>query len=305
LFPAIPGAGEGQGGVVIRRTIRPLIVNADDFGLAEAVNDGIADAYRAGCLSSASLLVNAPAAAQAALLARKLPGLGVGLHFNLTFGAPVAAAADVESLLDADGRFLPRARLVQRLLLRRVQPRHVATELEAQLARMWALGLAPTHLDSRQHVHAFPVVFDAIATQCHARRLPMRVPWVLRFPGSRLDPVRRGKRWLLKRMLGRNLVRWRGQVRWNGGLGSVFDLSGRPERLDQESYRRLLAAALSSGEGPFELLVHPAREAGALAGLTGTGAVRVAEWRYLASGRLRELMAEYGFSLRTYAQAFA
>jgi predicted glycoside hydrolase/deacetylase ChbG (UPF0249 family) len=290
---------------VIRRTIRPLIVNADDFGLAPSVNDGIADAFRAGCLSSASLLVTAPAAPAAAKIARAHPGLGVGLHFNLTYGVPAAPATEVETLVDGDGAFLPRARLARRLLLRRVRTEHLARELDAQLERMAALGLSPTHLDSHQHVHAFPAVFDVVAGQCRARRLPMRVPWMLTVPGRRRSPVRRGKQWLLGRMLGRNLARWRGQVRWNGGLGSVFDLATNPEQLDQESYRRLLAVAQDSANGPFELIVHPSRDAGALAGLTRSGAVSEAEWRYLSSGRLRELMAEYGFSLRTYAQAFA
>jgi predicted glycoside hydrolase/deacetylase ChbG (UPF0249 family) len=291
--------------VVIRRTIRPLIVNADDFGLAPAVNAGIADAFRAGCLSSASLLVTAPAAPQAAAIARAHAGLGVGLHFNLTFGTPAAAPDDVPTLLDDDGRFLTRSHLARRLLLRRVRAAELVAEIEAQLARMASLGLAPTHIDSHQHVHAFPLVFDAVAAQCRALALPMRVPWVLQLPGRRRGPVRRGKQWVLRRMLSGNLARWRGQVRWNGGLGSVFDLGGAPEQLCQDSYRRLLSAAQSTHDGPFELMVHPARDAGAVEGLTRIGAVSEAEWRYLASGRLRELLAEFGFSLRTYAQAFA
>ena len=59
---------------------RRLIVNADDFGLTHGVNRAVADAHRHGVLTSASLMVDAPGAEDAARLARELPGLSVGLH---------------------------------------------------------------------------------------------------------------------------------------------------------------------------------------------------------------------------------
>src|SRR5438094_4963787 len=60
-----------------------LIVNADDFGLSEGVNAGIAEAHRQGIVTSASLMVRPQAAAAAAELSRDLPALSVGLHFDL------------------------------------------------------------------------------------------------------------------------------------------------------------------------------------------------------------------------------
>ena len=43
-----------------------LIVNADDFGCTEGVNRGIAEAHVRGIVTSTSLMVNRPAAAEAA-----------------------------------------------------------------------------------------------------------------------------------------------------------------------------------------------------------------------------------------------
>ena len=62
---------------------RHLIVNADDFGLSAGVNRGIVEAYDNGIVTSASLMVHKPAAAQAAALARSRPSLGLGLHIDI------------------------------------------------------------------------------------------------------------------------------------------------------------------------------------------------------------------------------
>ncbi|MBC7671228.1 MAG: ChbG/HpnK family deacetylase, partial [Polaromonas sp.] len=50
---------------------RLLVINADDFGFAPGVNRGIVEVHEAGTLSSASMMVNTPAFADAAALARE------------------------------------------------------------------------------------------------------------------------------------------------------------------------------------------------------------------------------------------
>src|SRR5207249_7492687 len=62
---------------------RYLIVNADDFGLSPGVNRGIIKAHDQGIVTSASLMVRMPAAAEAAAYAREHPSLSVGLHCDL------------------------------------------------------------------------------------------------------------------------------------------------------------------------------------------------------------------------------
>src|SRR5438067_10426812 len=83
-----------------------LVINADDFGLSAGVNRGILEAHAAGTVSSTSLLVNAPGFADAVRGARSAPGLGVGLHLNLTAGSPVPSPGAVATLCDRrTGRF--------------------------------------------------------------------------------------------------------------------------------------------------------------------------------------------------------
>src|ERR1700722_17766482 len=82
-----------------------LIVTADDFGAAEAVNDAVEQANEQGILPAASLMVSGAAAADAVRRARAMPSLRVGLHLVLVEGRPVSPAASVPDLVDASGHF--------------------------------------------------------------------------------------------------------------------------------------------------------------------------------------------------------
>ena len=281
--------------------MKRVIVNADDFGLVDDVNLAILDAHLAGSVTSTTMLVNSEASEAAARMAADNPALGVGLHFNLTLGRPVSEAGNVSTLVDADGQFFPRGKLARRLLRGAVRAVDVARELEAQLSRLRALGVVPTHLDSHQHIHGFPMVFDVVATWCDANRTPMRMPWVLQLPGAEPSIGRRLRQWLLRRMLARNAARWAGRVTWNDSIGSVFDLGDISGAIRVEHYRALLAAA---PPGVFELMVHPARDASKVKGLTDIGSVSESEWRFLTSGELTTLIREFGFSQHTFGDAW-
>jgi predicted glycoside hydrolase/deacetylase ChbG (UPF0249 family) len=280
--------------------MKTLIVNADDFGLCDGVNAAIVDAYAAGSLTSTTLLVNGASAPAAAQFAARHPGLGVGLHFNLTLGRPSAEAGEVASLVAAGGEFPARGVLARRLLLGRVDGAHIARELDAQLAAFRALGLVPTHVDSHQHVHAFPPVFDVLARACAERALPLRQPWVARAAGSR-GAGRALRTGLLDAMNRRNHRRWHARVRSNLAFTSVFDLGAVPARLQASHYRTLLDAA---GASPCELMVHLSRTQDDVAGLTRIGAVSHAEWACLREGTLAWLAAELGWRLRSWRDAF-
>src|SRR6266699_977000 len=114
---------------------RRLVVNADDFGFSAGVNRGILEAHAAGVVSSVSVLVNTPGWPDARDWLRAMGGaLGVGLHLNLTSGAPLTTAPSLTS--PRTGRFHSLTALVARALTGRLDPAHVAAECAAQLARL-------------------------------------------------------------------------------------------------------------------------------------------------------------------------
>src|SRR5271165_4350230 len=84
---------------------RRLIVNADDFGRGPSINQAIIRAHREGILTTASLMVNEPACAQAAALARENPRLGVGLHLTLLCGHSALPAASIPGLVNSRHEF--------------------------------------------------------------------------------------------------------------------------------------------------------------------------------------------------------
>lgn len=151
--------------------MRFLVVNADDFGLTAGVSRGVLEAHRRGIVTSTTALVTLPAEPDLDAEAAGLPGLGIGLHFNLTWGAPASAPDAVPSLVDAEGRF-------QRdpvLLSERARVDEVRREAEAQFdAFARRFGRTPTHLDSHHHVHRLPRVMDAVLGIVVAARLPLR-----------------------------------------------------------------------------------------------------------------------------------
>ena len=136
-------------------------MNADDLGWTAGVNRGIAETHRNGIVTSASLLANGEAFAEAAELARKTRGLGVGVHLNLSDGPPIAASETVPSLLNSAGEFEggPDG-LLLKIATRGLAMREVEREWEAQIAKVRAGGVEPTHLDGHKHVHMLPGLFE-------------------------------------------------------------------------------------------------------------------------------------------------
>jgi chitin disaccharide deacetylase len=126
---------------------RLLIVNGDDLGASAGVNLGILEAHEHGILTSASLMVDRPAAEAFAANRAEVPRLSVGLHATLPDTEP-------ELLADVAG---------------------CGRELERQLERFEALmGCPPTHLDSHHNIHLQGPLADLFQTVARARGLTLR-----------------------------------------------------------------------------------------------------------------------------------
>src|SRR5215472_15331036 len=128
--------------------MKRLIVNADDFGLSQGINDAIMLGHRQGIITSTTLMANGGAFAAAVEMARAASSLGVGVHLNLTEGTPVSDPSYIPSLVDAQGLFAhTAAQLGRRSLVGSLSLLEVERELRAQIEKVLAAGVAVTHLD--------------------------------------------------------------------------------------------------------------------------------------------------------------
>jgi len=134
-----------------------IIINADDFGLTPAITRETVSCIEHGCLTSLSIMACGEAFDEAMHALRGLMcAVGVGVHLTLDSVRPVSPPHQVPSLLGPEGMFHPRARLVSRLLTRRIALPEVEHEWNAQIARVVSAGADIDHLDGHGHIHVFP-----------------------------------------------------------------------------------------------------------------------------------------------------
>ncbi len=283
----------------------PLIINGDDFGYSEAVNQAIVQARREGVLTSCSLMVNERAARHAVELARSNPSLAVGLHLVLVLGRAALPHAEIPHITDPDGNFTtspfragvhyyfsPSARCEMR------------REMRAQFERFAATGLRFSHVNGHTHLHQHPVIFDELIKLCEefgVRRVrvvkgEMRLSLKLdrkNLPAKLLlgTVYNLIGRWCERRLRGRGFVRPQkvygllqsGDMNEDYLLG-LIRLIGRPERFDAAS---------------VEIYAHPlAFDAGEAVKRENPGGER--ELKALISDRVRSAIENAGFRLATY-----
>ncbi len=156
-------------------TRKQVILSADDFGLSEGVNEAVERACRDGILTTASLMVAGPAAADAVRRARRLPQLRVGLHLVVVEGP---AAGPALGLVDEEGQFPSnQLRLGIDYFFRAGVRQRLAAEIRAQFAAFAATGLRLDHANAHKHMHLHPTVGRLLLEAGAAHGLPaIRVP---------------------------------------------------------------------------------------------------------------------------------
>lgn len=257
--------------------MKRLVINADDFGFTKDVNAGIVHAHREGVLTSTTLMANGAAFDDAVQLAHDTPTLDIGCHLVLVQG---------RSLIT--GREFPESprQLLPLLLNRRL---NVYSELRAQIEKIAAAGIRPTHLDSHKHTHVVPQIFRQVVRLAHEFDIPY-----VRLPLDETLPLARFPCFLASRYY-RRVARQTNVRMTDHFLG--FRLTGS---LSEQT----LAAALSSlPEGTTEFMCHPGYLGPELnQARTRLKESRVQELDALTSPRIRELIESRGIRLVGFSE---
>ena len=240
-----------------------LIINADDLGLSPGCNDGIIHALVNGIVTDTSLLVNAGYTEDALNKLRQQGVTRVGLHLNLTYGAPLLPAGQVPSLVGADGRFHRRIAPV----VAGFEPAEVRRELGAQVERFLATGLSLTHLDSHHHAHGYPEITALAIGLAQELSVPLR---------QTSETVRR-------------------QIQQAGvPTTDAFSLDFYDQGATLAGLQAVIAA---HSKGTLEIMTHPAAADKLLSRLSSYNTARQAELAVLTSQAMRDFIAEQGVRL--------
>ena len=137
-----------------------LIFNGDDFGLSKGVNLGIMDTYLDGPLRSATMMAGGLEFDHAVWLAKQHPDLKIGAHLTLTASANLSVGGVYQTITNKQGRFLHYEALLAKAKNGFIDLGEVEAEYEAQIEKIIAAGIQPDHLDSHQHAHILPGIFD-------------------------------------------------------------------------------------------------------------------------------------------------
>jgi chitin disaccharide deacetylase len=250
---------------------------ADDYAMTPGVSAGIIEALDAGALSAVSVMTTSPWWDEAApALLQRQGRADIGLHLNLTLGAPLGTMPVL-----AHGGTLPDVRRLLRLQRSgRLPLDEIAEQISRQCDRFFAaVGRAPDHVDGHQHVHALRQIRPLLLTELERRGWR---PWIR---DSSDQP-------------------WR--LAWRGGARKAFVVSllseGHASALDRRAFRHnegfagysnfdpaadyaALFVSYLRRPGPRHLVMcHPGYADDALRCLDPVVETREQELRFLTSG---------------------
>lgn len=148
-----------------------LIVNIDDLGLTEKVNESVVACFKVGVVQSTTLMMNQPATEHAIELIKQGLVPNVGLHLTLTSGKPILAPRLVPDLVDSDGYFLKQDKVIASEVLSFDQ---AYSEFKAQHDKAINAGIKLTHIDSHHFAAVFPPYKKAFIAFANDTGIPVR-----------------------------------------------------------------------------------------------------------------------------------
>lgn len=280
-----------------------LIINADDFGLTSGVNRAIEEGSRAGAITSATLMANSRAFAEAVNMAKNIPALKTGCHIVLVDGEPLSQ--HVPSLTDGGVKFKSSLKdFALAAIRKRLSQDEIRQEAEAQIRKIQSAGITVTHVDTHKHTHIFPHVLHSVLKAARACGVPaIRNPFEP-FKTLPIGAVLRPSLWtraLEVALLRRFSTTFQRSVRdqhmsTTDGMAGVIATGSLDRKL-------LLAIVHRLPEGTWELVCHPGyldsdlRNAG-----TRLLESRRVELEALLSEEVRQAVARRGIRLMSYEE---
>lgn len=265
---------------------RVLIINADDFGMNHATNEGTIKALKSGGITSATVMVPCGWFLGAAEFARRNPQANIGVHTTLTseWGrykwGPVLGCSVVPGLCDEMGYFHPEVTMIYAMS----NPEEAAKEVRAQIDKALAAGIDVTHIDSHMGAMQYAApFFEKYIRIADEYNLPCRLAGE-----DILGPL--GMMYLLD--LAREL----------NVLGPERLFMGDPPTIEAtESWWKARLAEVPEGK-VSEIYIHAAIDTPEMRATTGSAARRTADTDFFRAPATLAWMREQGIELISYRE---
>jgi len=295
------------------KSVRRLIINADDFGMTPGINRAIVEGCEQGIITSATLMATALAFDDAVTRGHERnlhkAQFSIGCHVVLLDGESILPAHRVRSLLHAPSNCPDRQLRVnltdfaRSALAGKLSPEEIEAEAGAQFERIQSAGIALSHFDCHKHAHMFPVVLRPLLRAAKAKGVrAVRNPFGKLFavPFDRL--ARNPKLWarfaemsVVRTFAGRfrREVQKYGLLTPDGSLGILITGS-----LDPSSFTSMVQ---SLPEGTWEFVCHPGYNDADLDKVrTRLRASREQELQILTSPEAKSILQRRGIELIGY-----
>ena len=284
--------------------MKKLIVTADDFGLSNEVNQAVFQAHTQGILTSASLMISAPAVAEAIAMAKDMPTLGVGLHLTLVEGSSVLPHEEIPDLVDANQKFsndIVRSGI--RYFFSPKIKKQIEKECEAQIKKFLETGLSLDHIDSHNHLHIHPTIANIVIKLAKKYSIPaVRLPLPVNKLLMNVIPAKAGiqisARLQLMVMLPSTLLLRRklrrSHIKYND---VIFGLS-ETGAMVEEAWKKIIPQIK---EGVTEVYTHPALLTTGILKETMPDYQHQKELSALMSPQIRDQLSKAGIELTSFS----
>lgn len=140
-----------------------IILNADDFGANQIVNQEIARCIHKEEISSTTIIAGGNEFEQAILLAKQYPNISYGVHLAIDEYQSLTKSQILRDygITDDKGMFIKEG-IEQIEMFDEKLKRAISDEWNAQIWRVKSEGIKVSHIDSHHHYHTIPALRKVI-----------------------------------------------------------------------------------------------------------------------------------------------
>lgn len=238
-----------------------LIVNADDFGFSEEVNENIVKCHQNGIVTSTTILSGGEKFDEAIQLAKENPRLGIGVH--LAIDGPNNIGKEYNTLLDPKtGKFYEDMVALKKIKNGEFNFQELVSEYSLQIEKIKDEGINITHLDHHHHFHLYFPVLKAVIEVAKKYKIPYIRPQKILYASNNSFPKK----------IYRQYHQFYLSSKYNTVDGYV-SLIGCNESQIHTKFQTIL----NSNKKMIELVVHPLKENGEIDFLTNPEIIRKAQ----------------------------